>query len=433
MRRTWVKCVCAALCVLLLVVGGLGSIFAVSWYVDTNGVTFYESSLCWRVTNSNLELVEAGIDILADQSGENLSAYAQQQLQEITQSLDPAKSNFRYRCTAPDGTVVLANVEGEDWRESVYRVSAPRVYETYVYDETGGGWEDYTVECGVAAPLRADDAYAKAKDQFDWLTDSKAAVISACVGCIAAGVILLILLLAAAGRRVGREEVVLNVQDRIPYDLYLAMAVFLGLLLCALWLEGTYYYERSEPELGIVWVAAASLGLAILALAMLLTTATRIKAHVLLHNTLIARICRAIKRGVTRVYRSLPMTGRAVLLFLAYLLGTVLTSATIVLVPIYQGFVLYLICRWVIQWRQIRAGTQDIVSGKPDVKIETAKFYPDLKEHAEQLNDLGGAIDNAVDERMKSERFKTELITNVSHDLKTPLTSIINYVDLLKK
>ena len=60
-------------------------------------------------------------------------------------------------------------------------------------------------------------------------------------------------------------------------------------------------------------------------------------------------------------------------------------------------------------------------------------MLPDLKGHADELNNLGHAISTAVDERMKSEHFKAELITNVSHDLKTPLTSIINYVDLLKK
>ncbi len=49
------------------------------------------------------------------------------------------------------------------------------------------------------------------------------------------------------------------------------------------------------------------------------------------------------------------------------------------------------------------------------------------------MNSIGENMSKAVDERMKSERFKTELITNVSHDIKTPLTSIINYVDLVKK
>ena len=85
------------------------------------------------------------------------------------------------------------------------------------------------------------------------------------------------------------------------------------------------------------------------------------------------------------------------------------------------------------QWQAIRAGTERIVGGEPGFQIDTAGMYRDLREHAEQLNDLGAAIGSAVEERLKSERFKAELITNVSHDLKTPLTSIINYVDLLKK
>ena len=61
------------------------------------------------------------------------------------------------------------------------------------------------------------------------------------------------------------------------------------------------------------------------------------------------------------------------------------------------------------------------------------KMWWECKKHAENLNKIGEGMSRAVDERMKSERFKTELITNVSHDIKTPLTSIINYVDLLGK
>ena len=60
-------------------------------------------------------------------------------------------------------------------------------------------------------------------------------------------------------------------------------------------------------------------------------------------------------------------------------------------------------------------------------------MHGDFKDFAESLNNINEGLSVAINEKMKSERFKTELITNVSHDIKTPLTSIINYVDLIKK
>ena len=64
---------------------------------------------------------------------------------------------------------------------------------------------------------------------------------------------------------------------------------------------------------------------------------------------------------------------------------------------------------------------------------DTEKMFWEFRRHGQNLNSISSGMSRAVDERMKSERFKTELITNVSHDIKTPLTSIINYVDLLEK
>jgi len=90
-------------------------------------------------------------------------------------------------------------------------------------------------------------------------------------------------------------------------------------------------------------------------------------------------------------------------------------------------------CLWAYQWKKLRRGTQEIIGGNPEYHIDTTHMFPDLKGHADELNSLGQAVSAAVDERLRSEHFKAELITNVSHDLKTPLTSIINYVDLLKK
>ena len=74
-----------------------------------------------------------------------------------------------------------------------------------------------------------------------------------------------------------------------------------------------------------------------------------------------------------------------------------------------------------------------MAEGDLDFKIDSHMLYGSVKRHAQNLNCISDGMQKAVEERLKSERFKTELITNVSHDIKTPLTSIINYVDLLKK
>ena len=94
--------------------------------------------------------------------------------------------------------------------------------------------------------------------------------------------------------------------------------------------------------------------------------------------------------------------------------------------------VLVIVCWWSAGFRRIRKGTDVIAAGNVNHKIDTTRLPGELKRHAESLNNISSGLNSAVDEKMKSERFKAELITNVSHDLKTPLTSIINYVNLLK-
>lgn len=82
---------------------------------------------------------------------------------------------------------------------------------------------------------------------------------------------------------------------------------------------------------------------------------------------------------------------------------------------------------------KLNAATKAMQSGSSDIKIDTRHMYGVIRENAEYINNLYAGFSKAVEEKIKSEQLKTELITNVSHDIKTPLTSIINYVDLMKK
>ena len=85
------------------------------------------------------------------------------------------------------------------------------------------------------------------------------------------------------------------------------------------------------------------------------------------------------------------------------------------------------------QMKSLKAAGEKLAAGEFEYKADTKHMYWEFKHHAENLNSIGDGMAAAVEQRMKSERLKTELITNVSHDIKTPLTSIINYVDLLER
>ena len=92
-----------------------------------------------------------------------------------------------------------------------------------------------------------------------------------------------------------------------------------------------------------------------------------------------------------------------------------------------------ILVKCLLQMARLKRAGERLAAGEMESRVDTEDMFFDFKSHGENLNNIREGIQREVDERMKSERFKTELITNVSHDIKTPLTSIINYVDLLEK
>lgn len=95
--------------------------------------------------------------------------------------------------------------------------------------------------------------------------------------------------------------------------------------------------------------------------------------------------------------------------------------------------VVYLVLSDAVVKSRLKKGIEEIASGNMNYRVPLAGLKGSAKKLAEQLNDIGGGLNKAVEAEMKNERLKTDLITNVSHDIKTPLTSIINYVDILKR
>ena len=256
----------------------------------------------------------------------------------------------------------------------------------------------------------------------------------------------LVFLFSAAGHRAGREGISLNWQDRIPLDLYLGMAIS---LFCVALIPGVFGND-APAALQIATLCLTILSCAAIALATSLTMATRFKKGKWWRNTLCwklfrwcVRIWRRCWRALTELVRILPMTWRAILAA-----AGVLGAQSLLCLFILEadgGFFFFLLTAaldaalvvgvaWLtLQLQQVRDMGAALAAGDLEAQLDAEKMYFDVKRHAEDLNAIGVGMNKAVEQRLKSERLKTELITNVSHDIKTPLTSIVNYVDLLKK
>ena len=299
--------------------------------------------------------------------------------------------------------------------------------------------------------LRVDDQYKRSADKLaHWQADREWYLTGTIVLGVL-GVLLAVYLCCGAGCKRGMEGVYLNWFHRLPGDVLLALlflggvgSVGLGIAIVAnAYGDLPMFIQLIGVGLGVA--AAAAMGLAAL-----VTVCARCKAHTLLRNTWTWKLCAwcwhvivlcwgwllELLGAMGRALRAVPLIWKAVMGCMGYALFTIVTidngNATGLWLLVSFIVSAYL-CLWAYQWKRIRHGTQEIIGGNPNYHINTRRMLPDLKGHADELNNLGHAISTAVDERMKSEHFKAELITNVSHDLKTPLTSIINYVDLLKK
>ena len=268
-------------------------------------------------------------------------------------------------------------------------------------------------------------------------------VVLTALGVLAA-VVLFVFLMCAAGHASGHEGIHLSWFDRIPLDLL----TLLYALPLALGFDMISMLSGSDVLLLVLTVCAAVLTLyLVMLLSYAATLAARIKAGGWYKNTVIWRILMLLKRLLCRLWRgfryfcrNLPLCWKAGLswvgLCLVELLFIIVTGCT------ESFFVWWLLSRIpltavlllaVINMKKLRDGGEKLASGALTSQIDTTHMLWEFKRHAENLNAIGIGMRKAVEQQTRSERMKAELITNVSHDIKTPLTSIVNYVDLLKK
>ena len=257
-------------------------------------------------------------------------------------------------------------------------------------------------------------------------------------------VLLLVFLFTAAGRRAD-GVVRLSSADKIPFDL-LSVAVFLIAILSLRLLSENF----GSMELVAVKGALIFSADYFIALFYLMSFATRIKTETLIKNNIIYKVLKFVGKNLKKffrfigfIFKNLSLVKKTLLvcaaviafdlLVFVFCMSSYLFEVFIVFAGVNALAILCIIILTVIQLQRIKKCGERIAEGDLEYKIDTSYMYPEFKVFCTSLNNISCGMQSAVNEKMRSERMRTELITNVSHDIKTPLTSIINYVDLIKK
>lgn len=254
-------------------------------------------------------------------------------------------------------------------------------------------------------------------------------------------IICFIFLMCGAGHKNGCEGITLSVLSPIHFDIltigFGLVGVFVGIMVTNLfhlfedWLTVLVFIVLLTLEL--VWFTVFCAEFAL-----------RLKRggwwrHTLVYVVLrrVWRILCSVGNFLKMIITGLPLVLGAAIVFLGicileFLGILIFCSVEVFVLWALEKCVLFPIVLYVaLVCKRLQEGSEALAEGNLTYKIDTSKMFLAFKEHGENLNSIGQGMTRAVEERMKSERLKTELITNVSHDLKTPLTSIINYADLL--
>ena len=449
--KTWAKAAAFVLTLVfgvLTVLGGVGVGILISYDVFLDGgdflrQTMYEGS-CVRsidtadsflrgtLANAGVLVSDGTYDYSTVENGDVTEEERAQVISDLPRVFAEEFSRDAADChltvtVRGNGEVVgtFENFELTDGDKPLYATQ-----ETFTYQLNTGNTAMVTIAADL---LRSENAPSYSYLLCQWLLEHTGLTIFLTALFALLALFCFCFSLAAAGHWQGHEGIHLTWPSKIPADVWLIV------LLCTFFIGWEAFYYGW----GRVFFCAALVPFVLL---FLYAFAAQCKAGTVLRSALIARIARFLWRivrslflGLWRIARSLPLIWKTALaglilvfiesvLFIQDYYGT-LAAPFLALKLAELLAVLYV----AVNLRTLQKGGEKLANGDFSSPIDTKYLIGDFKRYGQELNDVQSGLEQAVQEQMKAEHLKTELITNVSHDIKTPLTSIVNYVDLLKK
>ena len=298
---------------------------------------------------------------------------------------------------------------------------------------------DIYTSCDLSS-MEEYSAYGINETLYTYMLENRTQPIYAIIVSTIALIIIAIYLIWSIGHKEGKEEITLNSVDKIPYEIlvFICLMILSVALAVVVNIGGTINYViLLVGILGylICYAMCAVIGV---------TTIKRIKSRTFIKSFLIYKIGKwcfdKIEGWIRTINQKAPENKKIFWYYLLFIIISIMlaslfyTGIAIILLIGFWIWSYYKLKKYILDQEKVKKALKDIYEGKSnDVHLNESELRGALKEMAIYVNDIANGFSNAINESLKSERLKTELITNVSHDIKTPLTSIINYVDLLKK
>lgn len=370
-------------------------------------------------------------------------------------------TNLRFQVFDPEGKVILQNTKNTLEADSNFwkyfcsfqiTTTTDNYHLDYLGREAITNTEDVYVVCAyLEEGLPANDKYALVADVVNLGYSLRYAIYPIGIVALFVSIFCFITLMCASARKPKSEELHPGALNWVPFDVLLLIIGFT----IALCLEITYdiFYYQSDIFFATMLIILGILSVN-MALGLCMSVAARIKQRTLLTNTVIWRCCKLIWKvlkwlgtklkkivgELSNIFLNIPLIWRT----LVIVFGVTILEFIVILGCWWDSDVLLMF--WLLEkiiviplaiygalfMRKLQKGGIALAKGDLSYHIDTKMMFWDFKRHGENLNSIAAGMATAVEERLQSERMKTELITNVSHDIKTPLTSIINYAGLIE-
>lgn len=350
-------------------------------------------------------------------------------------------TNLRFLVTDKEGKRLAANItdntgtEEKAW-QFITGFKVQKDYNGYEYIYIDGENSDYIMYAYIDNSFPVRDEYYDVNSCINILMPFKNTIIYIAAISLATFILFFVLLMCVSARRADTDEIIPGKLHKVPFDLLLSISGF------AVWFidYAVLCYINRIDLLSVSLIAILILFSACALMGIFMSVAGRVKTKTFISNNVIYKLINLTSKIVKYIGLKITLIWKLGLIAV----GSVAVDIFLMILASDGGLVLALIFFATkslafiaavlyigADMTKLKTSAEVLASGDLNYKTDTTFMLSEFKRHGENLNSISAGMSKAIENKLKSERLRTELITNVSHDIKNPLTSIINYSNLI--